>query len=197
MGVLLAVVSSADDSLLQAGVHHTLLDMALGRHALLRGFLHSNNLWLLCLWLCLSLLWRLLLLPGRGSHLRLCLLLLLRHHCLLLHLHRLLLLLLLSEHLLLRAKLANNLLEMIKLSRVLHDPRLELPLLLHRHPRPRQVLLVLHNLRTRLVHLQTNLCELRLDLRPPLLRVLRGHVCWYYPVLFRGGAHPTVDRSSP
>lgn len=187
-------VSNVDDSLLQAGVHHTLLDVALGHHALLRGFLHSN-LWLL--WLCLSLLWRLLL-PGRGSHLRLCLLLLLllRHHRLLLHLHRLLLLLLLSEHLLLRAKLANNLLEMIKLSRVLHDPRLKLPLLLHRYPGPRQVLLVLRNLRTRLVHLQTNLRELRLDLRPPLLRVLRGHVCWYYPV-FRGGAHPTVDRSSP
>lgn len=186
VGVLLAI-SNIDDSLLQA-----LLDVALGHYAL-RGFLHSS-LWLR--WLCLSLLWRRLLLPGRGSHLRLCLLLL-RHHRLLLHLHRLLLLLLLSEHLLLRAKLVNNLLEMIKLSRVLPDPRLELPLLLHCHPGPRQVLLVLHNLRTCLVHLQTNLRKLRLDLRPPLLRVLRGHVCWYYPVLFRGGPHPTVDRSSP
>lgn len=130
--------------------------------SLLCGFLHSNlPLWLLSL--SLSLLWRLLL-PGRGSHLLRLRLLLLRHHRLLLHLHRLLLLLLLSEHLLLHAKLADDLLEMIKLSRVLHDPRLELALLLHRHPRSRQVLLVLHNLRACLVHLKSNLRELRLDL---------------------------------
>lgn len=126
MGVLLAGVcllllllqASVDEPLLllqQPGVHHALRTVALRHHALLYGFLHSNlSLWLLLLWLSLLWLWRL---SRRGSHLRLRLLLC--HHRLLL-----LNLLLLGEHLLLCAKLVDDFLEMIKLSRVVRDPRL-------------------------------------------------------------------------